>query len=157
MLKTQLHSKLTLTHLRRWQDSEDILTGDFFGTLDYLPRQPHLVDFLKNLEHLNEREGRFELDRVDWGNVDMLFWLRCPGHDDSTEPDVILVSNRWVIVVEAKLGSGFGEKQPWREFLVGRQIAENRGLSRDVVHYVVVSRAILRGAQVFDGLATPQR
>ena len=45
MLKTQLHSKLNLSHLRRWQDSEDILTSDFFGVLDYLPRQPYLRDF----------------------------------------------------------------------------------------------------------------
>jgi len=157
VLKTQLHSKLNLSHLSRWQDSEDILTGDFFGTLDYLPRQPYLFGFLENVEHLNEGEGRFELDRVDWEKVEMFFWPRCAEHDDSTEPDVVLVSNRWVIVVEAKLGSGFGEKQPWREFLVGRQIAENRGLSRDAVHYVVVSRAVLHGAQVFDGLAVHQR
>ena len=115
VLKTQLHSKLNLSHLRRWQDSEDILTGDFFGALDYLPRQPYLREFLERVEHLNERVGWFELDRVDWEKVEMLFWQRCPGHDDSTEPDVVLVSNRWVIVVEVKLGSGFGESQPWRE------------------------------------------
>ena len=40
MLNTQLHSKLNLSYLNRWQDCEDILTGDFFGILDYLPRQP---------------------------------------------------------------------------------------------------------------------
>ena len=157
VLKTQLHSKLNLSHLSRWQDCEDILTGDFFGTLDYLPRQPYLVEFLKNVEHVNDRDGCFEVDRVDWEKVEMLFWQRCPGHDDSTEPDVVLVSNLWVIVIEAKLGSGFGEKQPWREFLVGRQIADNRGLSRDSVHYVVVSRAMLHEAQVFAGLADRER
>jgi hypothetical protein len=157
VLKTQLHSKLNLSHLCHWQDSEDILTGDFFGVLDYLPRQPYLFHFLENVEHLNEREGRLELDRVDWETVEMLFWSRCAGHDDSTEPDVVLVSNRWVIVVEAKLGSGFGEKQPWREYLVGQQIAESRGLPRDAVHYVIVSRAILHEAQVFGGLELHQR
>jgi len=68
-----------------------------------------------------------------------------------------LVSNRWVIVVEAKLGSGFGETQPWREYLVGKQIAENRGLPGDSVHYLVVTRAIVHGAQVFGSLESHQR
>jgi hypothetical protein len=94
---------------------------------------------------------------VDWDNVEMLFWPRCAEHDDSTEPDLVMVSNRWVIVVEAKLGSGFGDKQPWREYLVGQHIAESRGLSRDAVYYVIVSRAILHGAQVFSGLGPQQR
>lgn len=157
MLKTELHSKLNVSHLCRWQDCEDILTGDFFGVLDYLPRQPYLRDFLAGLESLNEGEGRFELDRVDWKNTEMLFWPRGLGHDDSTEPDVILVSNRWVIVVEAKVGSGFGESQPWREYMVGRQIATDRGLPRDGVYYVVVSRAVLHEAQVLDGLTAHDR
>jgi hypothetical protein len=157
VLKTQLHSKLNQSHLCRWQDDEDILTGDFFGVLDYLPRQPYLLDFLANLERLNERGGRLELDRVDWEKAEIFFWPRFPGQDDLTEPDVVLVSNRWVIVVEAKLGSGFGHDQPWREYLVGQQIAESRGLPRSAVHYAIVSRAILRGAQVFGGLKSRQR
>ena len=155
MLKTQLHSKLNLSEPRRWQDREDILTGDFFGALDYLPRQPYLREFLERVEHLNERVGWFELDRVDWEKVEMLFWQRCPGHDDSTEPDVVLVSNRWVIVVEVKLGSGFGESQPWREYQFGQQMAKN--LACDAVYYVIVSRAILNGTQVFGGLVAHER
>ena len=157
MLKTQLHSKLNLSHLCRWQDSEDILTGDFFGVLDYLPRQPYLRDFLECVEILNDKRGRFELAQVDWEKVEMLFWTRCPGQDESTEPDVVLVSNRWVIVVEVKLGSGFGKNQPWREYQFGRQTAENRGLSREAVHYVIVSRARISGAQVFGGLVAHQQ
>ena len=154
MLKTQIHSKLNLSHLRRWQDSEDILTSDFFGVLDYLPREPYLRDFLESVEHLNERGvGRFELDRVDWENVEVLFWPTCPGHDDSTEPDLILASNQWIIVVEVKLGSGFGQDQSWREYLLGKQIADNRGLTPDAVHYLIITRAKLN----LDGLAVHQR
>jgi len=156
VLKTQLRSKLSQLN-PNWQDSEDILTGDFFGALDYLPRQPYLRDFLESVERLNERVGRFELERVDWEEVEMLFWPRCPGHDDSTEPDVVLVSNQWVIVVEVKLASGLGQSQPWREYRFGQQIAENRGLPRDAVHYMIVSRARLNGAQVFGELAAHQR
>ena len=79
----------------------------------------------------------------------MLFWQRCPGNDGSTEPDVVLASNRWVIVVEVKLGSGFGESQPWREFQVGQGWHTSRGLSGPS-HYVIVSRAKLSVAQSFD-------
>ena len=87
----------------------------------------------------------------------MLFWTRCPEHGDSTEPDVVLVSNKWVVVVEVKLGSGFGERQPWREYLVGQHIAQNRGLPRDSVRYLVVTRAIARAGRVFGGLESDQR
>ena len=133
MLKAQLHSKLFKLQdlIKRegliqtslggdsgrggWQDIEDVLTGDFFGVLDYLPRQPYLRHFLERVEVLNDKRGRFELDRVDWEKVEMLFWPRCPGHDDATEPDVVLVSDRWIIVVEVKLESPLGKSQPWRE------------------------------------------
>jgi hypothetical protein len=109
------------------------------------------------VEDRNEKRGRFELDQVDWENLDMLFWQRCPGHDDSTEPDVVLVSNQWVIVVEVKLGSGLGESQPWREYQFGQQMARNRHLAPDAVHYVIVSREILNRTQVFGGLAADER
>ena len=79
----------------------------------------------------------------------MLLWTRCPEHGDSTEPDVVLVSNKWVVVVEVKLGSGFGERQPWHEDMVGQHIAQNRGLPCDSVRYLVVTRAIACAAQVF--------
>jgi hypothetical protein len=157
VLKTQLHSKLNLSHLRCWQDSEDILTGDFFGTLDYLPRQPYLRDFLQCVELINDQKGCLELERVDWGDVAMSFWPRFLGQDDATEPDVVLASNRWVIVVEVKLGSSFGRSQPWREYQFGQQTARNRGLSGDAVHYVIVSLAMFNGAKVFDGLTAHQR
>lgn len=39
MLKAQLRSKIYAL-ASEWQEMEDILTGDFFGALDYPPRQP---------------------------------------------------------------------------------------------------------------------
>lgn len=44
MLKAQLRSKIGLLG-SDWQDIEDILTGDYFGALDYLPRQPFLRSY----------------------------------------------------------------------------------------------------------------
>lgn len=157
MLKAQLRSKLSLRSLVEWQDCEDILTGDFFGVLDYLPRQPYLRQFLEEVERLNCRMGALELSQVDWSQVEMSFWPRCRGHDDLTEPDVVLSSNRWLIVVEVKLESGLGKNQPWREYCVGQQLAEDRGLRRDAVDYLIVSRDRLPAARVFEGLSRDQR
>jgi hypothetical protein len=158
VLKTQLHSnKLSQLKHHDWQDCEDILTGDFFGAIDYLPRQPYLHDFLRSVELLNEKNGRFELDRVDWDEVEMLFWPHGPGHDDLTEPDVVLVSNRWIIVVEVKLNSGLGDSQPWREYQFGQQFAEDRGLAGNAVHYVILSRETLTRTKTFAGLESKRR
>jgi hypothetical protein len=95
------------------------------------------------VEDINGGVDRFELDRVDWEDVEMVFWPRCAEQDGLTEPDLVLASNRWVIVVEVKLGSGFGKNQPWREYELGQQIAKNRA-----VYYVIVSRAKLDGVTV---------
>src|SRR5687767_3326098 len=103
MLKTQLGSRKIAQLTRDWQTLEDILTGDFFGVLDYLSREPYLQTFLEQIEQLNNRVGCLDLARINWHEVQMMFWTRRAGHEDMTEPDVVLVSDRWVIVVEVKL------------------------------------------------------
>ena len=45
MLKAQLKSKIFQLS-SKWRENEDILTGDFFGVLDYLPRNPYLCKFM---------------------------------------------------------------------------------------------------------------
>ncbi len=156
MLKTQLRSKL-FQLASDWVAREDILTGDFFGVLDYLPRQPYLHGFLKAVNDSNEGAVQVELDRLHWGRVEMLFWPRAHVNNNVTEPDVVLCSDRWVIVVEVKLESGLGRDQPWREYLVGQQIAQERNLCPSNVYYLVVSRDRISASQVFDGLQAGQR
>ncbi len=156
MLKAQIRSKLCQFSLEL-ADKEDILTGDFFGVLDYLPRQPYLHEFLESVCALNHARGRFELGRVDWQSVEMRFWPRYQVHDDTTEPDVVLLSDHWIIVIEVKLGSGLGRNQPWREYLVGQYLAQERGLPSLSVYYMILSRERLDVAQVFSGLEDGQR
>lgn len=48
-----------------------------------------------------------------------------------------IVSDKWVLVVEVKLGSGFGDNQPCREDVVGREMAKDRSISEDLVYYLV--------------------
>ena len=138
MLKAQLRSKMLRVH-ESWRDVEDILTGDFFGTLDYLPRQPFLVDLICRIGEFSQAPTRIPLAGVDWQSVQLLFWPLTKTDDESAEPDVVLVSNQWVIVIEVKLHSDLGSRQPWREYVVGQEIARLQNISPEAVYYVAVS------------------
>ena len=65
MLKTQLSSKLFPLYAR-WGEVEDILTGDYFGALDYLPRRPFLAEFITHITRLNRG------CRLGWHRVQIL-------------------------------------------------------------------------------------
>ncbi len=78
-----------------------------------------------------------------------MFWPHLHAHDETAEPDVVIITDKWVLVVEVKLESGFGDRQPWREFMVGRKIAEDRGLPADSVYYLIVARTQLDLAPFF--------
>lgn len=123
-----------------WQRIEDILTGDFFGALDYLPRQPFLRSFFEWVAVLNPDAIQPVLDDVNWDSVEIAFWPLISGVDESAEPDLFIISNRWLIVIEVKLDSGLGNEQPWREYCVGNEIAAERGLAGSTVFFWLVTR-----------------
>jgi len=139
MLKAQLRSKISQLG-SGWRDVEDILTGDFFGTLDYLPRYPFLRSFVEWVARLNPTVTSPCIDDVEWDDVRLLFWPMTHAEDDSAEPDVVMISNRWVIVIEVKLESGLGATQPWREYVVGTEIGREHSIAPDSVYYLVVAR-----------------
>lgn len=139
MLKTQLHSKIFQLD-PAWRDIEDILTGDFFGILDYLPRIPYLSGFIQYVASLNHKVQTPSIEGVDWDQVRVMFWPRTHTDDENAEPDLVIVSNRWVLVIEVKLLSGLGDTQPLREYAIGQKIAEDHGLSSDCVYYLLVAR-----------------
>lgn len=156
MLKAQLRSKIGLLG-SGWQKIEDILTGDFFGALDYLPRQPFLRSFFEWVAVLNQSAIQPPLDGVDWDFVEIMFWPFLSGVDESAEPDLIIISNRWVVVVEVKLDSGLGIEQPWREYCVGKEIAAERGLMDHSVYYWLVTRQQLNVREAISSVAVHQR
>lgn len=156
MLKVQLRSKIAALG-SKWQDIEDILTGDFFGVLDYLPRRPFLAGFLEWVAKLNESAKQPQREDVNWDTVKFHFWPMVKGKDETAEPDVVIISDRWVLVVEVKLDSDLGHNQPWREFCVGREIARDRGLPEDSVFYLLVARQRLDVAQTFVSPDHPAR
>src|ERR1043166_5388660 len=138
MLKAQLRSKIFRLEIP-WHDVEDILTGDFFGALDYLPRVPFLRDFVRRIVDLNSCSLSPTLEGVAWDEIELVLWPRLAVDDEQVEPDVLIVSNKWVLVVEVKLESGLGHRQPWREYIVGKEAARERGLPVDAVYYILIT------------------
>ena len=139
MLKAQLKSKI-FQITPAWRDIEDILTSDFFGTLDYLPRNPYLRDFISYVASLNPDVKTTPIDDIDWDSLKLIFWPRIYTDEENAEPDIVLISNKWILVVEVKLKSGLSGSQLWREYIVGRKIAEDNAVSQDSVYCIVVAR-----------------
>ena len=131
MLKAQIRSKIGALG-PGWRDIEDILTGDFFGALDYLPRRPFLAGFLEWVARLNETVKQPPREGVDWDGVEFNFWPMVKGEDEAAEPDVVIVSDHWVLVVEVKLDSALGRVPGELGFLVHLDV---RGLLRGLVEY----------------------
>ena len=102
MLKAELRSKMFQVD-SEWARVEDIFTGDFFGALDYLPREIHLASFVRAIAELNDGAMLPDLSRTDWNSVEMIFWPRESVDGQQVEPDVIIVSNAWLIIVEPLL------------------------------------------------------
>ncbi len=156
MLKVQLRSKISQAY-PRWRDIEDLLTGDFFGVLDYLPRQPFLKSFFSWLFRLNEQIAAPDLDDVRWESVEFSFWPMRRSRDETAEPDLFIVSNEWVFVVEVKLLSGLGFRQPWREYSVGKELAAERGLPSGSVFYLTVAPSHLNIEGTFESTEQAER
>lgn len=144
MLKLQVGSKIAaLFPDSDWKKAEDLLTADFFGALDYLPRSTYCQDFLMKLI-VGKSRIEVPMDDVEWDNVEFRFWPRLNCDREITEPDVLLVSNRWVIVIEAKLEAGWsGKGQPRREYRVGCDVATQQNVPQDHVFYLLVSKHAL--------------
>jgi hypothetical protein len=149
MLKAQLKSKIFQLG-PKWRENEDILTGDFFGILDYLPRNPYLNKFISYVASLNPNVQTLSTDGVDWDNTKIRFWPRTSTDEEDAEPDIVIVSNKWILVIEVKLQSAFGDTQPWREYVVGRKIAEEHLIPKDSVYYLVLARKRLNIAPTFN-------
>jgi hypothetical protein len=148
MLKAELWSKMSQLD-PAWRDIEDILTSDFFGVLDYLPRRSFLASFVSHTASLNPNVKTPVIEDVDWDRSEILFWPHLHAHEEIAEPDVVIVTDKWVLVIEVKLESGLGDRQPWREYMVGRKIAEDHGVPGDCVYYLIVARTRLDIAPFF--------
>lgn len=99
---------------------EDILTSDVFSFFKYADRQVFLAQFLKLLG--------LGVSRQDLAEVEFLFWH---SFEDGTEPDLVIITGKYYLLVEAKFHSDFGQEsekiqhQLVREYKGGELEAHN--------------------------------
>jgi hypothetical protein len=133
MIPAERHRKLALTgdagEEAALSRSEDLLTSHVFGLLRYLPYERGLGRLLE----------RFGLEATP--PVRVVFWAQGEG----VEPDVLLDAADRVVLIEAKLFSGFGENQLGREwiYLTGHANGRRR-LLWTLTPYVMTKGEILR-------------
>lgn len=112
MIDAERGAKVSWTDLN---SLEDVATSYLFGLMRYLPVERGLGRFVR----LALRDASMRAPKVS-------FWpLR-----DGTEPDVLIEDDEWMLLVEAKVGAGFGENQLGREWRFLLDAAE-RTQSRD--------------------------
>lgn len=118
-MQAELHGKIDLSP--GW---EDTLTDAVFSALRYLP-----ADALGRV--LSAGFPGLDFSGADLADVSFEFW---PTFSNGYEPDVVIRAGKWMVIVEAKLGAGFGkgesieEHQLYREWEGGltRASAEKR-------------------------------
>ena len=128
MLLAQLHRKVP----SEFEGMEDVLTSSVFGLFKYLPRELG-SSFLAEWAAIPSLEGSLVVEV--WPRHPTPPGFRRPGvlpeEDEDpasrgeTEPDVLITSKEWVILVEAKYRSPLDEyfDQLGREFAIGHQLA----------------------------------
>jgi hypothetical protein len=163
MLLAQLHRKVP----SEFEGMEDVLTSSVFGVFKYLPQEL----------------ARTSL--AEWAEIPSLespilveLWPRCPtppgfvrpgelteededpASRGDTEPDVVITSEEWLILVEAKYRSPLDEyfDQLGREFVIGRQLArETERRFRMLVVTGHTLRPTPAGVDLASGLASVLR
>lgn len=104
------------------EGSEDILTSNVFSFFKYSDRTIYLKRFF---ETLAIPSNDYDLEAAEF-----LFW---PVYSDGTEPDIVIIAGEYYVLIEAKLGAGFGPEdekhgaQLEREYLYGSAAAVEMG------------------------------
>jgi len=95
MYLAELRGKLSPTLERK----EDILTSNVFSFFKYASREIFLKGYLKELG--------FEVSAQQAKEAEFLFW---PRYDDYTEPDLVIITGDYYLLIEAKYFSGFANE-----------------------------------------------
>lgn len=116
MYQAELRGKLSSSTERM----EDILTSNVFSFFKYSNRAVYLKELLKKLG--------IEISNTDLEEAEFIFW---PNFEDGTEPDLVIITDKYYLLFEAKLYSGFGQEsgdikaQLIREFEGGLKVAKS--------------------------------
>ncbi len=106
MILAELYGKIP----SKLADSEDILTSNVFSFFKYSGRS--LLSRYLNLLGV-------QINLTEKVSIEFLFWHKL---EDRTEPDVIIICDRFYILIEAKLYSDFADQTPNRASQIDREI-----------------------------------
>lgn len=132
MLLAQLHRKVP----SEFERMEDVLTSSVFGLFRYLPDQL-AVKLLAKFATIPLLQGPLQLELwprhptpAGFGSLTTIAKEEEPVSRGDTEPDVVITTKDWLVLVETKYCSHLDETydQLGREFAIGYQLAqkENR-------------------------------
>ncbi|WP_010632471.1 hypothetical protein [Sporolactobacillus vineae] len=100
----EIHNKISQTNSNHSERLEDNLTGDFFGTLRYLPFERGL-NYVLSTAQFNEENANIHwhkfINSLHGYPFNFQFWKRI----QNDEIDLLLTSERAVIGIEVKLDS----------------------------------------------------
>ena len=107
MYLAEIHGKLSSEN----ENKEDILTSNVFSFFKYSDREIFLLPFLKSLG--------LDISKEDALQTEFLFW---PSYSDGTQPDLVIITGSYYLLVEAKYHSGFGKETLSRKHQLIREI-----------------------------------
>jgi hypothetical protein len=104
----EIHGKLSSEN----ENKEDILTSNVFSFLKYSDREIFLFQFLRLVG--------LEISKEEALKTEFYFW---PSFStDRTQPDVVIISGSYYLLIEAKYHSGFGQETVFKKHQLEREI-----------------------------------
>lgn len=122
---SEIHNKISQTGSNLSDRLEDKLTGDFFGTLRYLPFELGLKHVLKTaaFDHNQIKQNWFDFIESQLGyEAKIEFWPK----DTEGEIDLLISSDEFVVGVEVKYLSGISSEDSNDQILVDFNTSVNQ-------------------------------
>lgn len=107
MYIAELKGKLTTAQ----ENMEDILTSNVFSFFKYARRDIFLTGLLNLLG--------LEINPHKVNQAEFIFW---PSYEDGTEPDLVIITDKYYLLFEAKLSSDFGYDEESKRHQLIREI-----------------------------------
>jgi len=142
-LLAEIHNKITRNSSNLSDRVEDQLTGNFFGSLRYLPFQDGLSKMLYTAQFSNEVvSSKWEeaLSRLEAYELEYKFWFR----HEKCEIDLLLSSSDILIGIEVKYISGLSSDDE-----IGTEVLDYRESRNQLLRYTVMLEQIAGNRPVY--------
>jgi hypothetical protein len=107
MYLAEIHGKLSNEN----ENKEDILTSNIFSFFKYADRKIFLWPLLKS--------WGLEVSADEAVQTEFIFW---PTYKEGTQPDLVIISGHYYLLIEAKYHSGFGKETQFKQHQLVREI-----------------------------------